>query len=106
MSAILRIDEVLQLLETINPEMAHRCEAALSIIGDQMALEVAKAHDCTAGPMTMEGAAFGGMAAAFSPRTATSPFPEAFAQFDDGAREEWEEDAERIAGETKGNTDV
>lgn len=96
MAAILRIDEVLEALESFNPEMAKRCTAALSIIGDQMAQELAKALDCTAGPMVMEGAAFGGMAAAFRPKRAGQEFPEVFTQFDDGAKEEWGEDLTRL----------
>lgn len=93
MATQMKLDEMLEALQAIVPEKAERFEAILCATGTEMASILAQHHDCEHGEATMEGVAFAGICAPFMPRYRNQPFPEEWEMFDDGGREEWEEEA-------------
>lgn len=93
MSLQMKLDEAQEALGLIGSPAAAAFERALCAIGDAMGEELARLLDCDAGSATQEGKAFAGLCFPLQPRYRDQPFPAGFDYFDDGGRDDWEEQA-------------
>lgn len=101
MAYILRTDEILEALQTIQHPRAADYLAQLEALASCMASDLGQALGINAGRATFEGTGFAGTAAPFRPAHPGQPLPDAIESYDTAT--EWEEDSdllEAAAGDT------
>ncbi|MES2903303.1 MAG: hypothetical protein V4696_03880 [Pseudomonadota bacterium] len=96
MSLFLKLDEAQEALARLDHPQARAFEVALCAIGDGMAAALRERLECATGATTQQGKGFAGICLAVRPVFKGQPFPELLEDFDDGGREEWEEDSARL----------
>ena len=89
MSYQMKLDEMLEALQSVNPEQAAIHVRALCAVGDSMAFALSVALDIRAGETTMQGVAFAGICCPFNPKHEGQPLPDALDGYDNA--EEWGE---------------
>ncbi|CDO34017.1 hypothetical protein [Novosphingobium sp. KN65.2] len=88
MSYQLKLDEMLEALQSVAPDKALTFERALCATGNGMAFALATLLDIEAGETTMQGMDFGGICCPFRPKHEGQPMPWPIDGYDDA--EAWE----------------
>lgn len=91
MSYQIKLDEALEALQAVNPDLARPLENILCAAGDAIGVLLAEALDIEAGECTMQGMAFAGICLPLNPRYQDQPLPDALEGLDDD--EAWDNDA-------------
>ncbi|MEN5278093.1 hypothetical protein ABE527_14210 [Brucella sp. TWI432] len=90
MSKVLKIDEMLEVLDDIDHPLASDFIGKVEALGNEIAETIAQALDVSFGPATFEGSDFGGTCATFKPKYKGQLCPDAIDTQDMGG--EWEEE--------------